>query len=678
MIQSFNGSPRRILTFPAVHPCRSIAPATLVASLIALCRSVTEYRTKHFGSNARNAQQTIRQIGNLAILLEEIRDSCSFIPDSTVVGFSDIHLTVQKVRYLLEDCSREGARMWMLMKSDLVASRFRDLVRGLEILPVEDLDLSDEAMEVAELVMRQARKARFEVRADDEVVIGDVLVMLNRFESGGVPDRDEMKRVMDYIGVKKWSDCYKEVKFLDSEIEFHFWNPDMKDELELLSRLLGLMNYSRCVFFDSINGKSIQAKSRDELLDCLNSDDFRCPISLELMRDPVTIATGHTYDRCSIVKWFRAGNATCPNTGNKLLSTELVPNVALKQLIQLYCIENGIPVHESSRKNRDITRTTNAGSLVEELAVKAIASFLAGKLVHGDGKGRNKAAYEIRLLSKTSIFYRSCLLEAGVIPSLLELLLSEDGSSQENAIAALLNLSKHSKSKALIVDNGGLKSIVSVLKNGAKVEARQHSAATLFYLASVEEYRKLIGETMDAILSLVEMVKESSYRGQKNALAAIYALLMHTGNHPRVLASGAVPLLLNVASSSDIDELVTDSLAVLAILAEKPEGAKAIIRCGALPQVVQILATTTPSATNEHCVCLLLALCINGGEEDAVAHLVQSPSLMGSLYSQLSEGTSRARKKSSALIRVLHEFHEGSTSASKPTVLPRGRFVHAW
>ncbi|CAN1320973.1 U-box domain-containing protein 19 [Linum perenne] len=397
------------------------------------------------------------------------------------------------------------------------------------------------------------------------------------------------------------------------------------------------------------------------------------------MKDPVTIATGHTYDRCSIVKWFRSGNATCPNTGNKLLTTEFVPNIALKQLIQLYCIENGIPVPDSSRKSRDITRTANAGSLVEDLAMKSIASFLAGKLVHGDGKGRNKAAYEIRLLSKTSIFGRSCLVEAGVIKSLLELLPSKDASSQENSIAALLNLSKNSKSKALIVDNGGLKSIVYVLKKGAKVEARHHAAATLFYLASVEEYRKLIGETTDAISALVGMVKDANCRGQKNALAAIYGLLMHTGNHSRVLASGAVPLLLNVASSSDIDDLVTDSLAVLAALAEKPEGAKAIIRCGALPQVVQILATTTPREAKEHCICLLLALSINGGE-DAVAHLVQSPSLMGSLYSQLSEGTSRASKKASSLIRVLHEFHERATSSStsKPTALPRGRFIHAW
>ncbi|CAN1158387.1 U-box domain-containing protein 26 [Linum perenne] len=34
---------------------------------------------------------------------------------------------------------------------------------------------------------------------------------------------------------------------------------------------------------------------------------FRCPISLELMRDPVTVSTGQTYDRSSIESWIATG-----------------------------------------------------------------------------------------------------------------------------------------------------------------------------------------------------------------------------------------------------------------------------------------------------------------------------------------------------------------------------------
>lgn len=41
---------------------------------------------------------------------------------------------------------------------------------------------------------------------------------------------------------------------------------------------------------------------------------FRCPISLDLMKSPVSLCTGVTYDRSSIQRWLDGGNNTCPAT----------------------------------------------------------------------------------------------------------------------------------------------------------------------------------------------------------------------------------------------------------------------------------------------------------------------------------------------------------------------------
>ncbi|XP_074306398.1 U-box domain-containing protein 26-like [Silene latifolia] len=60
---------------------------------------------------------------------------------------------------------------------------------------------------------------------------------------------------------------------------------------------------------------------------------FTCPISLELFSDPVTLSTGQTYDRSCILKWFAAGNLTCPVTMQKLHDLSLVPNHTLTHLI---------------------------------------------------------------------------------------------------------------------------------------------------------------------------------------------------------------------------------------------------------------------------------------------------------------------------------------------------------
>ncbi|EYU30497.1 hypothetical protein MIMGU_mgv1a007556mg [Erythranthe guttata] len=67
---------------------------------------------------------------------------------------------------------------------------------------------------------------------------------------------------------------------------------------------------------------------------------FRCPISLDLFKDPVTLSTGQTYDRIFIEKWLSEGNATCPVTMQKLDDSSIVPNHTLRHLIHEWIIDN--------------------------------------------------------------------------------------------------------------------------------------------------------------------------------------------------------------------------------------------------------------------------------------------------------------------------------------------------
>ncbi|GLT86432.1 hypothetical protein SLE2022_045730 [Rubroshorea leprosula] len=679
MIRKTNGSSRRIFMFPAVHPCESISPSTLLNSLIDIGRSISGYKSKFFVTNKVNARETFRHVSNLLVFLEEVRDGASILPDAVVLSLSELHLTFQRLRYLLEDCTTDGARVWMLVRSDQVANLFRILIRAiatdLDVFPLGLVHVSSEAKDMVDLIIRQVRKAKFESDPDDIRVSMDLMWVLNRLENGIVPDPNTIKQVLDHLRIRKCSDCNNEVKFLDSEIGIECFEAEKKKELELLSSLMAFMSYCRGVVFDSVDSEDRnQINTSSEILKGINVDDLRCPISLELMSDPVTLSTGHTYDRGSIMKWFRSGNATCPKTGERLTTTEFVPNLAIRGIIQQYRVENGCVLAESSRKSRDISRTVLAGSVVAENALKILAGFLVNKLAYGSLQEMNKAAIEIRVLTRTSIFNRSCLVDAGTVPYLLNLLLSE---VQENAIAALLNLSKHSKSKDIIVENGGLDLIVHVLRKGIKIESRQNAAATLFYIASIQEFRILIGEHPGALRGLLELVRNGNDRAKKNALIAIFGLLSHSGNHWRVLAAGAVPLLLNLLKDSDREDHITDSLAILSTLAENLDGAVAILRHGALQQILGLLETSTSREAKEHCVSLLLALCINGGP-DTVGRLLKSPSLTGPLYSQLSDGTSRARKKAGALIRVLHEFCERRSSTSATSVPPQERFVHVW
>jgi hypothetical protein len=166
MILKFDQTDRRILTFPAVHPCEGISPATLLSSLIDLSRNICNYQSKLFATQRKNARETIRQIGLLLLFFEEIRDRGLVLSDSALLCFSELHHAFQKVQFLLEDCTREGARLWILMKCQLVATHFRAPIRAiataLDVLPLNLIDVGGEVKELVGLIAKQARKGKFE------------------------------------------------------------------------------------------------------------------------------------------------------------------------------------------------------------------------------------------------------------------------------------------------------------------------------------------------------------------------------------------------------------------------------------------------------------------------------------------------------------------------------------
>jgi len=62
---------------------------------------------------------------------------------------------------------------------------------------------------------------------------------------------------------------------------------------------------------------------------------FKCPVTQEVMQNPVCTCDGHTFDRVAIEQWL-ISHDTSPLTGLKLESRTLLPNVALRSAIEEY------------------------------------------------------------------------------------------------------------------------------------------------------------------------------------------------------------------------------------------------------------------------------------------------------------------------------------------------------
>ncbi|XP_077249111.1 U-box domain-containing protein 19-like, partial [Tasmannia lanceolata] len=163
-------------------------------------------------------------------------------------------------------------------------------------------------------------------------------------------------------------------------------------------------------------------------------------------------------------------------------------------------------------------------------------------------------------------------------------------------------------------------STIAAVITAAINTATENAAAILFYLSSVHEYREIIGEIPEAIPALVGLIRNGSYRTKKNAVVALFVLLIFPANHHRALSVGVVPSLINLLASEREDL--------------NPEGANAIVMASAIPVLVAALRSLASRTGREYCVSILMSLCINGGME--VVSILQKMSSLRWIHTVIS------------------------------------------
>lgn len=70
-------------------------------------------------------------------------------------------------------------------------------------------------------------------------------------------------------------------------------------------------------------------------------DHFICPISLEMMQDPVICSDGNTYERREITRWLQTHD-TSPKTNIELTNKILITNYAIKSGIEKFLSTTGM------------------------------------------------------------------------------------------------------------------------------------------------------------------------------------------------------------------------------------------------------------------------------------------------------------------------------------------------
>lgn len=656
-----------------------LAPVELSdLALIVTLSSVSEelvprYSSKSMFFQRKNCRSLIRRIEVFAVLLEYLRETESRstpLPAAALLCFKELYLLLYKSKILLDYCSHSG-KLWLLLQNRSISGHFHDLNQEiytlLDVFPINEVDLNEDIREQMELLQRQSRKDRLYIDKHDEALRVQLFGFLDQFEKGNAPSLIELEMFfIGKLGIRDARSCKAEIEFLEEKFVHH--QGDVEPSVSMLNGFIALTRYCRFLLYDGSAEEEDELvkkppRKRKNLVSCEIAEtflsipkDFCCPISLDLMRDPVITSTGQTYDRCSISRWVEEGHVTCPKTGQLLSHMCMVSNRALRNLIMLWCAAHGIPyeqpVETSSLDSPSSSMellTSGSPTKAAMEANKATAALLVCQLRSRSQFAKAVAAREIRFLAKTGKENRAFIAEAGAIPYLKELLGSENGVAQENSVTAMLNLSIYEKNKCRIMEEKGcLESIVDVLRRGHTTEARENAAATLFSLSAVHDYKKRIADEVGAIEALAGLLREGTSRGKKDAVTALFNISTHFENCLRMIEAGAVQALVGALGHEDVSE---EAAGALALIVRQPFGAEAVGKEeSAVAGLMGMMRGGSPRG-KENAVSTLLELCRRGGSS-ATEQVVNAPALAGLLQTILFTGTKRARRKAASLARV--------------------------
>ncbi|XP_027344216.1 E3 ubiquitin-protein ligase PUB23-like [Abrus precatorius] len=345
---------------------------------------------------------------------------------------------------------------------------------------------------------------------------------------------------------------------------------------------------------------------------------FLCPISLQLMRDPVTVCTGITYDRENIERWlFSCKNNTCPVTKQCLLDTDLTPNHTLRRLIQAWCTLNaslGVERIPTPKPPIDRTHIVKLLSEAKRFPEKQLKCLRRLRSIAFEGQ-RNK----------------NCLESAGAIEFLASTMknnIQEDSSTvfSEAAIEVLFHLNLSEAQLKSLINNEGIQfieSLFQVLRLG-NYQSRAYATMLLRSAFEVADPIQLISVKTVLFVEIMRVLCDKiSQQASKAALKLIVELCPWGRNRIKAVEGGAVSVLIELLLDASERRACELMLIALDQLCGCAEGRAELLNHGAGVAIVSKKILRISHVASDRGVRILTSICRYSANSRALHEMLQ-------------------------------------------------------
>ncbi|KAL3572156.1 hypothetical protein D5086_026060 [Populus alba] len=401
---------------------------------------------------------------------------------------------IKAAKQLTADCTKRN-KVYLLMNCRTITKSLEDITReisrALGLLPLANLDLSTGLIEEIEKLRDSMQRAEFKAAIAEEEILAKI--------ESGIQERNVdrsyankiLAHIAEAVGIStERSALKKEFEEFKSEIENARLRKDQAEAIQM-DQIIALLE--RADAASSSKEKEIKYYTKrkslgSQPLEPLQS--FYCPITRDVMVDPVETSSGQTFERSAIEKWLADGHEMCPLTMTPLDTSILRPNKTLRDSIE-----------EWKDRNTMITIASMKSKLVYQEEEEEVLRCLE----------------QLEDLCEQREQHREWVILENYIPLFIQLLGAKNRDIRNRALVVLLILAKdsdHAKERVADVDNA-IESIVRSL--GRRIGERKLAVALLLELSKCNLVRDGIGKVQGCILLLVTMASSDNSQAATDA-----------------------------------------------------------------------------------------------------------------------------------------------------------------
>ncbi|XP_023513136.1 U-box domain-containing protein 4-like isoform X1 [Cucurbita pepo subsp. pepo] len=290
-----------------------------------------------------NLQPTLKYFHKIEGIFKLLRPILDAVVDSDIASdeeltkaFEELDHSIDELRALFENWQPLSSKVYFVLQSEALISKigkscldiFQLFQSSNENLPEE---LSSSSLE--HCVQKIKHFGKEEISSVIKDAIGNEV-------EGIAPSSDVLVKLADFLSLRSNQEILIEAVALE-KLKESAEQAENTEEAEGIDQMIALVTHMHERFIminQSQNSSPVSIPA-----------DFCCPLSLELMTDPVIVASGQTYERVFIKNWIDLGLNVCPKTRQTLVHTNLIPNYTVKALIANWCETNNVKLSDPSR-----------------------------------------------------------------------------------------------------------------------------------------------------------------------------------------------------------------------------------------------------------------------------------------------------------------------------------------